>query len=82
MDGDDTESLCKNKVHLRSYRVFVVVGRGQQVGEVFIPRPPVTYALRAINNTVAAADNNPAQQRLKIRLPRGSANQRRICRPM
>ncbi|MNP36980.1 hypothetical protein D3C76_1304040 [compost metagenome] len=36
----------------------------------------------AISNTDAAADNNPAQQRLNIRLPDGLANQRRMCRPM
>ena len=29
-----------------------------------------------------AADNSPAQQRLNIRWPRGSANQRRMCRPI
>jgi len=42
----------------------------------------LTHALRAVNNTAAAADNKPAQQRLNRRLPLGSANQRRICRPI
>lgn len=48
------------------------------------PLPEVVHrqARRAISSTDAAADNNPAQQRLKIRFPRGSANQRRMCRPM
>ena len=71
-----------NHCHRRQASSHIWIAGHSVIGVGYQGQSHLTHALRAVNNTAAAADNNPAQQRLNRRLPLGSANQRRICRPI